>query len=102
MKLVFLGTRGNIESQTRKHFRHTVLSVGYRSRRVVIDCGGDWLEETPQWDADAIVIMHAHPDHVDGLKRGAPCPVYATRSTWKLIDRFQIQQRRTVRLRDPL
>ena len=102
MKLAFLGTRGNIEARTPAHFKHAALSVGYRGRLVVIDCGGDWLKQALHWDVDAIVLTHAHPDHVDGLKRGAPCPVYATRSTWKLIDGFQIQQRRTVRLRHPL
>jgi phosphoribosyl 1,2-cyclic phosphodiesterase len=102
MKLLFLGTRGNIEARTPQHFRHTVLSVGHQGRRVIIDCGGDWLMESRHWDADAIVITHAHPDHVDGLKRGAPCPVFATRETWKIIGRFPIEQRFIVRPRRPM
>jgi len=102
MKLLFLGTRGNIEARTSQHFRHTVLSVGHRGRRVIIDCGGDWLNEARHWDANAIVITHAHPDHVDGLKEGAPCPVFATRETWRIIDGFPIDQRFVVRTRRPM
>lgn len=92
MKLHFLGTRGNIEARTPQHFRHTVLSVGHWGRRVIFDCGGDWLGESRHWNADAIAITHAHPDHVDGLKEGAPCPVFTTRETWKIIGGFPIEQ----------
>jgi phosphoribosyl 1,2-cyclic phosphodiesterase len=99
VKLQFLGTRGNIEAHTTEHCKHTVLSVGYRGRRVIIDCGGDWLNDSLAWKADAIVITHAHPDHVEGLKRGAPCPVYATRESWGLIGGFSIRERFTIRPR---
>jgi phosphoribosyl 1,2-cyclic phosphodiesterase len=102
VKLLFLGTRGNINTRTREHFKHSALLIGYRRQRVIIDCGGDWRNDAMHWDVGAIVITHAHPDHVDGLKRGAPCPVFATRATWKLIDKFPIPQRRTIRLRHPL
>ena len=67
MKLAFLGTRGNIEAQTPEHFKHTALSVAYRGRHMAIDCGGDWLNQAVHWEVDAIVLTHAHPDHVDGL-----------------------------------
>lgn len=33
MKLVFLGTRGEIEASTRRHRRHTSLEVSYRLGR---------------------------------------------------------------------
>lgn len=99
VKLHFLGTRGNIEARTAEHGKHSVLAVGYRGRQVVIDCGRDWLNEAPEWDADAIVITHAHPDYVDGLKRGVPCPVYATADTWKTIGSFPVRERLTLRQR---
>jgi phosphoribosyl 1,2-cyclic phosphodiesterase len=99
VKLYFLGTRGNIEARTAAHSKHAALSVAYRRRRVIIDCGGDWLHEALDWNADAIVVTHAHPDHVDGLKRGAPCPVYATRDAWKVIGGFPIPERFIVRPR---
>ena len=63
---------------------------------MIIDCGGDWLNEALAWKANAVVITHAHPDHADGLKRGAACPVYATREPWKLIGGFPIRDRFTI------
>ena len=96
MKLQFLGTRGNIEAHTTEHCNHTALSLGYRGRRVIIDCGGDWVNDARAWKAKAIVITHAHPAHVDGLRRGATCPVYATRESWKLIGGFPIRERFTI------
>jgi phosphoribosyl 1,2-cyclic phosphodiesterase len=96
MKLQFLGTRGNIEARTTAHFRHTAIALSHRGRRVFIDCGADWIDEALDWRAEAILITHGHPDHVDGLKHGAPCPVYATRATWKLIGAFPTRERLTV------
>jgi phosphoribosyl 1,2-cyclic phosphodiesterase len=49
----------------------------------------------------AIVITHAHPDHVDGQKRGAPCPVYAPSAVWRTIGRWPIRQRYRLRSRVP-
>ncbi len=40
MKLMFLGTRGEIGARTRRHRMHTSLLVSYRSANVMIDC---WL-----------------------------------------------------------
>jgi phosphoribosyl 1,2-cyclic phosphodiesterase len=50
----------------------------------------------------AIILTHAHPDHAFGLKRGAPCPVYATPETWALISRFPVRDRRLIQPCKPL
>ena len=62
----------------------------------MIDCGADWLRALKSVAPTAIVLTHGHGDHAFGLARGAPCPVYATAETWRLIDRFPIEDRRLV------
>lgn len=101
MKLTFLGTRGHIEPRNRRHRRHSSLKVSYYDREVAIDCGEDWLGEVDDWDFEAIVVTHAHPDHAWGLKEGAPCPVYATRESWEDMEDFDIQEREVVSHREP-
>lgn len=44
MQITFLGTRGYIDSRTRKHYRHTSTLIEYRGKRVMIDCGLDWTK----------------------------------------------------------
>jgi hypothetical protein len=40
MNLTFLGTRGEIDARSRRHWMHTsLLLVSYRSADVMIDCG---------------------------------------------------------------
>jgi len=43
MNLTTLGTRGEIDTRTRRHRIHTSLLVSYRSANVMIDAGLDWL-----------------------------------------------------------
>ena len=93
MKVTFLGTRGEIEARRRGHWRHSALLVTRARRRVLVDCGLDWLGMLGQLRPHAIVLTHAHPDHAFGLKRGAPCVVWATEECWTGIGRFPIQQR---------
>ena len=102
MKLVFLGTRGEIEPRTARHRRHTSLLVEYYRRRIMIDCGADWTEEVCRVNPHAIAITHAHPDHAWGLKDGAPCPVYATREAWDDMKAYPIRDRYTVEPRSPV
>jgi len=101
MKLKFLGTRGEIEKRTRRHRMHTSLMVSYRGADVMIDCGQDWLGKFERVHPSAIVLTHAHPDHAWGLKRGAPCPVYAPQKTWRELEDYPIKDRHVVDERTP-
>lgn len=93
MKLLFLGTRGGIKARSKEHYRHASLLIKQGSERIMIDCGGDWLTHLTTLKPTAIVITHAHPDHVNGLKNGAPCPVYATADTYDRIKRYPLAEK---------
>ena len=97
MKLTFFGTRGEIETRTRRHRMHTALLVSYRGKKVMIDCGLDWLGEFERLHPDAIVLTHAHPDHAWGLRNGAPCPVYAAQETWRTLPNYKIGDRQVIK-----
>ena len=96
MRITFLGTRGNIEAARRRHRRHSAVMIRHGDRRVMVDCGADWLGRVGRLAPDAIVLTHAHPDHADGLRAGAPCPVHASAETWAVIGGYPIAQRRTL------
>ena len=102
MKLTFLGTRGYIEAGNRRHRRHTSLQVAYRGRRVVVDFGEDWKGRLDKVKPGAIVVTHAHPDHVGGLSEGAACPVYATAESWEKMEAYPVKIRRTMNPREPV
>jgi phosphoribosyl 1,2-cyclic phosphodiesterase len=101
VKLTFLGTRGYIEPESRRHRMHTATMVAYRGGRVLIDCGETWLGRIAALAPDAIVVTHPHPDHAFGLRRGSPCPVYAIAEAWERIAHFPIarRERRVLRCR---
>jgi phosphoribosyl 1,2-cyclic phosphodiesterase len=101
MQLTFLGTRGEIEKRTRRHRMHTSLMVSYRGADVMIDCGLDWLGKFQRLHPNAIVLTHAHADHAWGLKRGAPCPVYAPQKTWQELQHSPIKDRHVIDERTP-
>lgn len=101
MRLTFLGTRGEIDLRRRRHWRHSSLLISHLGRRVMVDCGADWLRLIRRIAPHAIVLTHAHPDHAFGLARGAPCPVWATAACWSSLTRFPIADRRTVKPRRP-
>jgi len=101
MKVVFLGTRGEIEARTRRHRMHTSLLVSYRGADVMIDCGLDWLGKFERLRPRAIVLTHAHPDHAWGLRNGAPCPVYAPQKTWQTLRSCAVEDRHVIKERAP-
>jgi ribonuclease BN (tRNA processing enzyme) len=75
---------------------------------VMIDCGEDWLGRAGRLRPVAILISHAHDDHVAGLKRGASCGVYASAeawgamATWPLPLRYVVPARHRFTLADLL
>jgi ribonuclease BN (tRNA processing enzyme) len=101
MKLTFLGTRGEIDTRTRRHRMHTSLLVSHGGARAMIDCGLDWLGKLKRVSPSAIVLTHAHPDHAWGLRNGAPCPVYASGRTWQELQHYPIKDRAVIRERTP-
>ena len=102
MTLTFLGTRGEIDVRTRRHYRHTSTLVSHDRARVMIDCGTDWRRHVFRLAPDAIVVTHAHPDHVGGLRNGSPCPVYAPSAVWQAIASLPVHERHRVAPRVPI
>ena len=102
MKLTFLGTRGEIAIRSRPHRRHSSLLVEHDNARIMVDCGAGWSHRLRSLAPTAIVLTHAHDDHAAGLAKGAPCPVYATAATWKVLSYLPIIDRRTMPSRKAL
>ncbi len=90
MIITFLGTRGYVDITSRRHKHHTSTMIMHHNKRIMIDCGQDWLKKIFRIKPDAIILTHSHPDHAAGLAYGAPCPVYATRQTWHAIKDYLI------------
>jgi phosphoribosyl 1,2-cyclic phosphodiesterase len=93
MRLTFLGTRGEIAARSRRHWRHAAALIEAGSRRIMIDAGSDWLGRLERLRLDALIVTHAHPDHIGALRSGSPCPVHATAATWRLIEHWPIRDR---------
>ena len=73
-----------------------------RTGRVLVDCGEDWLGRIDRLRPSAILVTHGHPDHAEGLKAGAPCPVYATAATWQTMAKWPLTIRYELPLRQPV
>jgi ribonuclease BN (tRNA processing enzyme) len=92
MRLTFLGTRGYIKPKSRLHLMNASLLISYKRRRVLIDYG-ETFKSFSNVSPNAIILTHGHPDHAFGLKKGAPCPVFATKETFDIISSFPIKKK---------
>jgi len=93
MKIKFVGTRGYIHPQSKRHLNHTSLIIIHNHKKIMIDCGETFLKQLKRINPDHIVITHAHPDHAFGLENGSLCPVWATKASWKLLDEYPIDKK---------
>jgi ribonuclease BN (tRNA processing enzyme) len=75
---------------------HSAVMVNAGGGRVLIDCGEDWLGRVRGLRPAAILISHAHDDHAAGLKRGAPCGVYASAQAWRSMAAWPLAARYVV------
>jgi phosphoribosyl 1,2-cyclic phosphodiesterase len=96
VRLRFLGTRGEIESRSREHRQHSSLLVRYRRSGLLIDWGLDWRGRAVDPGATALLLTHAHPDHVGGIRDGCELSVYATEETRTALRRYPIEWRAVV------
>jgi len=83
IKLVFLGTKGEIEESTEKHKYHSSLLIISNGAKLLIDYGELHKYSLDEIKPDAILITHAHPDHYAWLNEDikTDTPVYLTRET---------------------
>jgi len=70
-RIIFHGTRGLVEETNKYHKHHTCIEYQANWKPFIIDMGESWLEEKldalPGGDYP-IIITHAHPDHLFGLR----------------------------------
>src|SRR5947208_5734960 len=95
MKLMFLGTRGEIEARTPRHYMHSSLLISYRGAKVMIDCGLDWLGRFERLRPDAIVLTHAHPGPRLGLEKRRLLPGACAAKNMADVERLQHRQSST-------
>lgn len=83
-KLIFLGTKGEIEESTEKHQYHSSLLLISNNHRLLIDHGKIHKMNLEEIAPHAILITHAHPDHYIWLNEevNTQIPVYLTEDTY--------------------
>lgn len=83
MKLIFLGTRGEIEEQARRHKYHSSILIQHNKFKLLIDYGEIHKYSLEKIRPDAILITHAHPDHYIWTKKDVKTriPIYLTKET---------------------
>jgi len=83
-RLVFLGTKGEIEEHTDKHQYHASMMVISEDVRILIDYGLLRKYTLEELKPDLILITHAHPDPYAWLEEDVKTdvPVYLTHETY--------------------
>ena len=83
LKLIFLGTKGEIEESNEKHRYNSSLLLVSEGDRLLLDYGMLHQYNLEELAPDAILITHAHPDHYVWLKQAieTDIPVYLTEET---------------------
>jgi len=87
-KLIFLGTKGEIEESSKNHQYHSSLLLVSENVKLLIDYGISHKYELGEINPTAILITHAHPDHYIWLKKEikTEAPVYLTKETFDYGD----------------
>ena len=82
-KLVFLGTKGEIEEIAEKHQYHSSLLLISEEFRLLIDFGKLHPYKLEEIKPDVLLITHAHPDHYNWLEEeiNTEVSVYLTKET---------------------
>ncbi|MBI2831070.1 MAG: MBL fold metallo-hydrolase [Chloroflexi bacterium] len=82
-KLLFLGTKGEIEEYTETHKFNSSLLVKAGESKILLDYGKLRKYSLEELAPDAILITHAHPDHYAWLYEDvkSAVPVYLTKET---------------------
>jgi len=83
-KLIFLGTKGEIEEFTEKHRYNASLLVTSGNTRLLLDFGKLRRYTLEELHPDAVLITHAHPDPYAWLYEDikTETPVYLTKETY--------------------
>ncbi len=83
-KLMFLGTKGEIEEYNEKHQYHASLLIESGKTRLLIDYGKLRKYALEELKPDAILITHAHPDPYAWLNEDikTDIPVFLTQETY--------------------
>jgi ribonuclease BN (tRNA processing enzyme) len=83
-KLIFLGTKGEIEEFTERHQYHSSTVIMSDSVKLLLDYGMLQRYSLEEIKPGAVLITHAHPDHYSWLKKDirTDVPVYLTKETF--------------------
>lgn len=84
IKLIFLGTKGEIEEYSKKHKYQSSLLLIKNKFRLLIDFGVLHKYPLEKIKPNAIIITHAHPDHYLWTKKNleTKIPIYLTKETF--------------------
>ncbi len=85
IKLLFLGTKANIEESSKKHKYNSSFLIEYKKFKILIDYGLLHKNNLNKIKPNVIMITHVHPDHYTWTERNIKTniPIYLTKETLK-------------------